>query len=366
MKISQFLDKENNNLDLARIILACLVIVGHSEAINGLGDYWIDPIRHYLGFTYSGAFAVKLFFFISGLVVTNSYLSKKDAIYFIISRVFRIIPALLFVLLLTVFVFGVFVTRNSMYDYFTNMNSFSYIIKNILFYTDYILPGVFNENLYPNIVNGSLWSLRYEVGCYIVLFFLFVFLGNKNKNYLIFPILLILLNSFFPTRLILGFIDNNPEKYLLPLSFAYGAFLAIFSKKIDVNIYSALTGIFIFLIFKNTNFAEIGLVFASCNVLLYLSSIKFVLKLKPKYDISYGIYLWGFLIQQTIFHYFGHIFIGYHCIIAIVISGLLALITFVYIEKPFIKIGKYVIGYLVNFRPMRECMFSNQRFEKIE
>jgi peptidoglycan/LPS O-acetylase OafA/YrhL len=32
-----------------------------------------------------------------------------------------------------------------------------------------ILPGVFSNNIYPNAVNGSLWSLSAEVGMYIAL-----------------------------------------------------------------------------------------------------------------------------------------------------------------------------------------------------
>lgn len=362
MDITKFLNKQNNNLDLARIILACLVIVGHSEAINGSGNYWIDPVRHFIGFTYSGAFAVKLFFFISGLVVTNSYLSKNDAIYFVFSRIFRIMPALIFVLIITVFVFGVVLTKLSLSDYFSELNYFSYIRHNILFYTDYILPGVFNDNLYPNIVNGSLWSLRYEVGCYIVLFFLFLLLNKGNRNYFIIPILLIFVDSLLPSRFILKFIDNNPEKYLLPLSFAYGAFFAIFADKIKINIYTTIGSILLFLLAKNTQFAEVILIFTSCNVLVYLFSLRFVIKLKPKHDISYGIYLWGFLIQQTIFYYFGSMFVGLHCLFAVLVSIFLALITFIYIEKPFIKIGKSVIDYVNNsnfkiinrLRPIKE------------
>ncbi|MFV5698711.1 acyltransferase family protein [Flavobacterium sp. ZT3R17] len=349
MKISQFLNKDNNNLDLARIILACLVIVGHSEAINGSGIYWIDPIEHFFKFTYSGAFAVKLFFFISGLVVTNSYLSKKSAIYFVISRIFRIIPALLFVLLVTVFIFGLALTKFEVLDYLSKLDYLIYIRRNLVFYSYYLLPGVFNENLYPNIVNGSFWSLRYEVACYIVLLILFIILGKRNKYYIIIiiiPIVLIFIDTLLPTRFLLSFIDNNPEKYLLPISFAYGAFLAVLSDKVMIGIYTVIFSILAFIAFKNTSFADFVFLFASCNILVYLSSRSFVLKLKPKYDISYGIYLWGFLIQQTIVHYLGHIYIGFHCVIAIIISVLLALLTFVFIEKPFIKKGKFVIDYI--------------------
>src|SRR6187551_1901956 len=98
MKISNFLNKENNNLDLIRILLASTVILGHTIAINGQTSYWIDPINYFFPITYSGALAVKIFFFISGLVVTNSFLNKNSLTYFIISRIFRIMPALLFLL----------------------------------------------------------------------------------------------------------------------------------------------------------------------------------------------------------------------------------------------------------------------------
>jgi peptidoglycan/LPS O-acetylase OafA/YrhL len=357
MKISEFLNKDNNNLDLARIILACLVIVGHSEAINGSGIYWIDPIEHFFKFTYSGGFAVKLFFFISGLVVTNSYLSKKSAVYFIISRIFRIIPALLFVLVVTVFVFGIVLTKFELLDYLSKLDYLIYIRRNLVFYSYYLLPGVFNENLYPNIINGSFWSLRYEVACYIVLLILFVILGKRNKYYMIIPVVLIFIDTLLPTRLLLSFIDDNPEKYLLPISFAYGAFLAILSDKVKIGIYAVILSILVFVALKNSSYADVAFLFASCNILVFLSSRSFVLKLKPKYDISYGIYLWGFLIQQTIFYYFGHLYIGFHCLIGIVLSTLLALITFIFIEKPFINIGKSIIKYLTRKTIEKESKF---------
>lgn len=345
MKISGFLNKDNNNLDLIRIVLACLVIVGHSSVLNGSANYSIDPIEYFSGFTYSGAFAVKLFFFISGLVVTNSYLHKQNATYFIISRFFRIMPALLFVLLITVFVFGLLVTKLNAYDYFSQLNYFAYLRHNVVFYSDYLLPGVFDDNFYPNIVNGSLWSLRYEVGCYFVLLVAFLLLGNRNKYYFIIPILLIFLNTLIPSRFLLGFLDYNSEKFLLPMSFAYGVLLAIISDKISINIYVIILSILSFLFFKETEYKEIVFLLSSCNIIIYLSSLKFILRFKPKYDISYGIYLWGFLIQQMVFHYFGVLNILLHCLIAIILSSILGLITFLYVEKPFIKIGKSVIGY---------------------
>jgi peptidoglycan/LPS O-acetylase OafA/YrhL len=350
MRISQFLNKDNNNLDLIRIILACLVIVGHSQVLNGSDNYWIDPIPYFFNFTYSGAIAVKIFFFISGLVITNSYLGNKSASYFIISRFFRLMPALFFVLLISAFFLGPMVTNFELTNYFSELNYFSYILHNIVFYTDYILPGVFETNVYPHIVNGSLWSLRFEVGCYIVLFFLFRLLGNRNKLYMNIPILIIIIDTFLPTRILFNFLGNNPEKYLLPMFFAYGAFFAINSEKIRINLIVVFFSIVVFYVFRNTNYNEIFLIVAFCNGIIYLSSLKFILKLKPKHDISYGIYLWGFPVQQAVYYYLGHINIGLHCFVALFFSILFGLITFLLIEKRFIKIGKSMIFYMNDFK----------------
>ncbi len=86
MKLSEYLIKENNNLDLIRVLAAIAVIVGHSYALAP-AEGNVDLIGKLFGVIYSGSLAVSIFFFISGLVVTNSLLKKKSALEFIISRV---------------------------------------------------------------------------------------------------------------------------------------------------------------------------------------------------------------------------------------------------------------------------------------
>jgi peptidoglycan/LPS O-acetylase OafA/YrhL len=176
MRISDLLKRENNNLDLMRIILASMVIMGHAPFLNGNDGFWTDPVKYLFPFTYAGAVAVKLFFFISGLVVANSLIHKKSVTHFIISRSFRLMPALCFVLVITVFIFGPLVTTLPIKDYFSELHYFAYIRQNLVFKTFYFLPGVFDGNFYKLAVNGSLWSLRYEVAAYIVMIGLFIIL----------------------------------------------------------------------------------------------------------------------------------------------------------------------------------------------
>ncbi|WP_052461102.1 acyltransferase family protein [Psychroserpens mesophilus] len=339
MKISQLLNKQNNNLDLIRVFLAILVIVGHTIPLNGGSESWFDPL-YLFEFTYSGAFAVKLFFFISGLVVTNSYLKKNDVVYYLISRVFRILPLLFFVLVITVFAFGPILTRLPIANYFSELGNFSYIWKNLLFNTKYYLPGIFNENLTPDVVNGSLWSLKYEIGCYIAVLISFIALRQKNKYYLNIPILIVIADAFFTEGLFYHYLGDSSEINLTPASFAIGAFLAVNSDFISINYKSVIITAILYYVFRDSHINHILLIICAASITIFISSNKHVLKLKPKYDISYGIYLWGFLIQQTLYQYFGHLNPYLHCLLAIIITLILGFASFVFIEKPFMTLGK--------------------------
>ena len=81
MRLSDLLQRDNNNLDIFRLIAAALVIYGHAYAIAPQEGH-SDVLVHLLGYDYSGSLAVKLFFFLSGLVVTNSLLHKRDVAQF--------------------------------------------------------------------------------------------------------------------------------------------------------------------------------------------------------------------------------------------------------------------------------------------
>lgn len=154
------------------------------------------------------------------------------------------------------------------------------------------------------------------------------------------PIAIIILDTLLPSRVIFNWLGDNPEAYLLPASFAFGAFFAVNLDKLKINLGIVLGSFLLYHIFKYTNYAQLILVFSSGLTVIYLASNRFILRLKPKLDISYGIYLWGFLVQQTIYHFLGHIYVGYHCLLALVICILLALLSHVIIERPFIKLGK--------------------------
>ena len=78
MRLAEILPRGANNLDLFRIIAAAMVIFGHAYALVPVSGQ-SDPLAQWLGFDSSGSLAVKVFFLLSGLVVTNSLLDKLRA-----------------------------------------------------------------------------------------------------------------------------------------------------------------------------------------------------------------------------------------------------------------------------------------------
>lgn len=340
MKAIEISDPKNNNLDLARILLAIGVILGHASILNGTKGLWIDPISYLFPYTYSGALAVKIFFFISGFVMTISIKKKPRLDRFIISRIARLIPALFVVTVLTSFLIGPMVTILPLSDYFKNNQSWVYAIKNTIFYTTHQLPGVFSYNLYSASVNGSLWTLRYEMACYAGLAVIYFAIPNKKyiRNMIL---IIILIASMIPTHTI-EWISSNHEVYLLPMSFSLGVLLGENADYIEFTPILILFLWISYFMLSHTNIKEQVLIITASFTIIFVFALKPIMVLKPKIDISYGTYLWGFLIQQLIYHFTGSIPTAIHFGIAMVISLGIATISYKIIEKPSIDYGKYI------------------------
>ena len=92
------------------------MIIRHSYRLN-LTPGLDDIIRSITGFTYSAALAVKVFFFISDMLVTDSLLKKQSIPVFWVSSFFRIVPELLLLLLISAFLVGSIATRHNILLY---------------------------------------------------------------------------------------------------------------------------------------------------------------------------------------------------------------------------------------------------------
>jgi peptidoglycan/LPS O-acetylase OafA/YrhL len=159
-----------NNFTLLRLVAALTVIYGHSFEIARPAPGQADLIALTLRETWAGEIGVWIFFVISGFLVTKSWTDRQDIVAFTKARALRLFPALLTMLALLVLVLGPVCSALPWTAYFRAPGTYGFLVWNgSLVKTVYVLPGVFQTNPYPAIVNKSLWTLPLEARLYILL-----------------------------------------------------------------------------------------------------------------------------------------------------------------------------------------------------
>ncbi|MGE4411205.1 MAG: acyltransferase family protein [Sphingobium sp.] len=167
MRISdEWLKADRNNLTLVRLILASSVIISHS--------YWFvygvegeDSFSQFLGRPISG-FAVDGFFFLSGFLVYRSLIRRHDIGDFLKARLARLWPALFVSVSFTALAGLLFTSAMGWSDYFRGATG-AFLLRNLLLQGGaYTLTGV-SCGEGPCVVNGSLWTIAWEVRCYVLL-----------------------------------------------------------------------------------------------------------------------------------------------------------------------------------------------------
>ncbi|MEH2547863.1 peptidoglycan/LPS O-acetylase OafA/YrhL [Bradyrhizobium sp. AZCC 2262] len=147
--------------DFLRIFLATSIIGWHTAKLSG----HVEMARASV-FWFSEYMLVPMFFALSGFLVAGSSmrLSTKN---FLLNRAARILPALVADIVFAALLIGPLVTTLPAKQYFVDATFFAYFL-NITGWMQYFLPGVFENNPLPE-VNGALWTVPFEIGCYVML-----------------------------------------------------------------------------------------------------------------------------------------------------------------------------------------------------
>lgn len=332
---------KENNLDFIRFLSASLVIISHSSLITNNGVDFLEKISR--GQESIGGLSVSVFFIISGYLITSSYRKNNNFFKFILARCLRIFPALIPLFCLTVFIVGPLFTQLSLHEYFNS--SISYF-KNILLYpllSPNTLPGViFSSSRVPDIVNGSLWTLAYEFFCYILIAVLgAIRLLRKEFMCIIFLVLIFCFslgfNSVHKILPVLPIVSGDFQHVLrMIICFVSGSIFYFYENKL---VYSWKYLITIMLLLLTSILTKGFIALFMCTgvyLVFYIAESKKIrLYNFAKYgDFSYGIYIYGFLIQQVIIRIFdGNMSSTLNYMISLPITFLCAFLSWHIIEK---------------------------------
>lgn len=179
--------KRDNCFDFLRFALALNVVLGHLTIIANIPELldWHFAFRTYL--------SVTGFFVISGFLIAQSYERSSIRSYFI-KRAKRLLPAYLFVIIACALGL-VALSTYSVTDYYSSPDFWEYLGANICFlnFLHPYLPGVFNSPLITeNSVNPSLWTIKIEVGFYLIIPLLMMALRKNKRPWLVIVIIYIL------------------------------------------------------------------------------------------------------------------------------------------------------------------------------
>jgi peptidoglycan/LPS O-acetylase OafA/YrhL len=157
-------DHRANNFDFLRFVAASAVLYSHCFALTDRASS--EPlVRLTHGQYVFGGLAVRVFFVISGYLVMQSWLRRPRVLVFASARCLRIFPGLALALAVSV-VMGSVATTLPLAEYWTHPQTRQYFWHNLLLRMELFLPGAFGHNAALGTVNGSLWSLYYEVRAY--------------------------------------------------------------------------------------------------------------------------------------------------------------------------------------------------------
>jgi peptidoglycan/LPS O-acetylase OafA/YrhL len=345
MYLSQALSK-HNNFDIIRLIASVAVIVSHSYDLLQRGES--EPLRLYTsgkGVTL-GTIAVFIFFVISGFLITKSAHNSGSIAKYIQKRILRIVPAFAITILVTYLFIGYIISGLSFSAYFLNQISADYLNGLLIYPIAYSLPGVFTTNPYPFAVNGSIWTIPYEFTMYLITIPVVTFGIKKVGNIAILLLLLILYWCMYELfrypeagNISIFFM---PIKFLIPLAtqFFLGAFFYIYREHIILNLWYFIISVIIVIysLHYNPSIKEFVYLFypamAYITIFVCLYFKKNIYDSRKLGDYSYGIYLYGFLVQQLLIYYFDIHSIKILAASAIFCSFCCAFLSWHLVEKP--------------------------------
>lgn len=305
-RLEDFDETRDNNLDFMRFVAATAVIYAHAFDLRRLAD----PISGVTGLS-TGLVAVMVFFCLSGFLIAKSLLGRGSLIQFAVARILRIYPGVIAANVITVVFVALFLTTLTIPEFIHRAETWQYLVMNsLLIDIKYELPGTFLDNPYPRAINGSFWSLKFELFMYAVTFaagLLGLAISRNGRRRertvacvaVVFGGLFIGIQGWLPG--IRGFATSPGG--LAMSCFAAGAMFFVARSWIPIHGVAAIAALVAITAADDTiikvPILALGLTY-TCLWLAFTPHLR-AHGFARFGDFSYGMYIYAFLVQQTLY-----------------------------------------------------------------
>lgn len=214
---------------VVRYYLSFCVLLAHLSVLTGLNYPWIQR----------GTVDVGCFFAISGFLMFPSFQKRPTLRHYISRRAKRILPPYFLIIILCAFGLA-FVSDLSLWDYFSNLDFWKYLLANISFlnFLQPDLPGVFTGEIFKtSAVNGSLWTMKGEWVCYLSVPLVFYFIKQLKKTAGGLLLASIAVASIISRAILMDMADTTGRELYQILARQFGTLIVFFYIGALVNYY---------------------------------------------------------------------------------------------------------------------------------
>nr|WP_210302035.1 acyltransferase [Methylobacterium brachythecii] len=337
-----------------RLALALAVVVSHAFSLP-TGRVEDEPLFGLTGFSL-GEHAVNGFFAVSGFLVTMS-LDRRGLRDYVLARTLRILPGLVAATLVVSLALGAAMTRLPLAEYYGLPDLWRFILGTLTSFKSHAsLPGVFEDNPIRSPL-GTVWTLKYETLCYlgVCLAGLLRLLRGRWVS-------LVLVAGLSVALIAVAAVNPAMPKGIetalrLPLIFAGGAALYLWRDRVRLSAWPLL-GLALALLLRDTPLYRTVLFLAECYAAIWIAFVPALGRpaLDLPADLSYGVYLYGWPIQQTLYALWPQASVSALLAASLMPSLGVAALSWYAIEKPALRLkaramGRRTIGTIEPARP---------------
>jgi flagellin-like protein len=297
-----------SGFDYLRILLAVAVALWHIPQ-NSYGDNGLAMEGDSSFTSIFSRFLLTSFFALSGFLVAGSLERCRTISAFAGLRMIRIFPALAVEVTLSALIMGPLLSGLTPKAYVIDPEFRRYFL-NLVGEIHFVLPGVFGHNPEPRLVNAQLWTIPYELICYISLTLLVVFGLRRSRS--VAPVFTLAIMVAFV--FVLGtYYHWQPEYFgikgtgsrsgmYLVFSFLCGITFYLYRDRVKINIITIIFAIALIIIsnvVRGPSTILFPLASAYLTIAIGLTNPRRIWILQGA-DYSYGIYLYHYVIFQVV------------------------------------------------------------------